>query len=227
MSKPLFIPLKREYFEAFERGEKREEYRPFGPRWNAETCRVGRTVVLSLGYGKARRITGIITSFRVDHHPERLPGWVECYGKKHVLAACIGITYAVKYEPIDRSESRARLARVHVGDRFRAMFGEQVQPMPDQVPPAVECPAPWGFELWQHLHREHGLTLVESELAEIVRKAWQLQVPEGTKLLAKLPLPAQGLASLAAWANAYFGLRLSERPQGWVSIHEPEGGSQG
>lgn len=131
-------------------------------------------------------------------------------------------------EPIDRSESRARLARVHVADRFRAMFGEQVQPMPDQVPPAVECPTPWGFELWQHLHREHGLTLVESELAEIVRKAWQLQVPAGTKLLAKLPLPAQGLASLAAWANAYFGrgLRLSERPQGWVSIHEPEGGSQ-
>lgn len=96
-------------------------------------------------------------------------------------------------------------------------------------PAPVEWPAPWSFELWQHLHREHGVTLVESELAEIVRKAWQLQVPAGTKLLAKLPVTVQGLQSLAAWANAYFGrgLRLSERPQGWVSIHEPEGGSQG
>lgn len=48
--KPLFIPLKREFFQAFKAGEKVEEYRPEGPRWNARTCRVGRPVVLSLGY---------------------------------------------------------------------------------------------------------------------------------------------------------------------------------
>jgi hypothetical protein len=32
MSKPLFIPLKAEFFEAFERGEKDTEYRVYGPR---------------------------------------------------------------------------------------------------------------------------------------------------------------------------------------------------
>lgn len=30
---------------------------------------------------------------------------------------------------------------------------------------------PWGFELWQHLHQEHGLILTESEMQEIVRLA--------------------------------------------------------
>ncbi len=52
----LFIPLKREHFEAFERGEKWYEYRRFGKRWNAKVCRVGRPVVLSLGYGMSRRL---------------------------------------------------------------------------------------------------------------------------------------------------------------------------
>jgi len=28
---------------------------------------------------------------------------------------------------------------------------------------------PWGFELWQHLHQEHGLILTESEMQDIVR----------------------------------------------------------
>lgn len=92
MTCPLFIPLKREYFEAFERGEKLEEFRPFGPRWNPRTCPVGRPVVLSLGYGKARRLTGTVTSFRVENRPERLPGWLDCYGPDKILAACIGIT---------------------------------------------------------------------------------------------------------------------------------------
>lgn len=32
--KPLFIPIKREFFEAFERGDKTHEYRLYGPRWN-------------------------------------------------------------------------------------------------------------------------------------------------------------------------------------------------
>ena len=31
--KPLFIPLKAEFFNAFERGEKTAEYRVYGPRW--------------------------------------------------------------------------------------------------------------------------------------------------------------------------------------------------
>lgn len=233
MSKPLFIPLKREYFEAFERGEKHVEYRPFGPRWNRRTCEIGRRVVLSLGYGKRRRLNGVVTNFHVELDPAILPGWVECYGNKphlrQVAAACIGITVQQPAGTQKLKYGTVRPAQFHASDRFRAMCGEQVTPMPEQVPPAVECPTPWGFELWQHLHCEHGLTLTEDELAQIVRKAWELQVPSGTKLLAKLPLPMQGLQSLLSWANAYFGrgLRLTERPQGWVSIHEPEGGSQG
>ena len=89
--KPLFIPLKREYFEAFERGEKVEEFRSYGPRWNEETCPVGRQVVLSLGYGKQRRLFGRVVSFRKDEQPQLMPAWVHCYGNKHAVAACIGI----------------------------------------------------------------------------------------------------------------------------------------
>lgn len=62
--KPLFIPLKREYFDAFERGEKDTEYRIYGPRWNERVCSVGRPVVLSCGYGKQRRLEGVIREFR-------------------------------------------------------------------------------------------------------------------------------------------------------------------
>lgn len=59
--KPLFIPLRREYFEAFDNGKKDTEYRLYGPRWNERTCVVGRPVILSLG--KQRRLNGVITSF--------------------------------------------------------------------------------------------------------------------------------------------------------------------
>lgn len=61
--KPLFIPLKKEYFEAFERNKKDTEYRLYGPRWNEKTCTVGRAVTLSCGYGKQRRLNGVITHF--------------------------------------------------------------------------------------------------------------------------------------------------------------------
>ena len=89
--RPLFIPLKREFFEAFERGEKWEEFRGFGLRWNYCTCRVGRRVTLSLGYGKARRLTGQIVAFRLDPEPEALPGWIACYGARAGMASRIGI----------------------------------------------------------------------------------------------------------------------------------------
>lgn len=89
MSKPLFIPLKREFFEAFERGEKREEYRMLGPRWNGRTCTPGRPVILSLGYGSKKRLRARVESFRVCATPEALPGWAECYGAKADLAAVI------------------------------------------------------------------------------------------------------------------------------------------
>ncbi|MEW6115627.1 MAG: hypothetical protein AB1553_01845 [Nitrospirota bacterium] len=62
-TKALFIPLKKEHFDAFERGDKTFEFRQFGKRWNERTCKVGRPVVLSCGYGKARRLSGTIKSF--------------------------------------------------------------------------------------------------------------------------------------------------------------------
>lgn len=73
--KPIFIPLCREWFEKFERGEKTKEYRVYGPRWNEKTCRIGRPVILSMGYGKALRLHGKIAGFRVIEF-EHLPGEV-------------------------------------------------------------------------------------------------------------------------------------------------------
>jgi len=73
--KPLFIPLKKEYFEAFERGEKKVEYRAYGARWNENVCVIGRPVVLSCGYGKARRLKGKVVSFMKTKVDKRKAGF--------------------------------------------------------------------------------------------------------------------------------------------------------
>ena len=65
--KPLFIPLKTKWYEQFAAGEKRDELRLYGPRWNERTCRVGRAVTLSKGYGKAHRMTGHVRAFKKQH----------------------------------------------------------------------------------------------------------------------------------------------------------------
>lgn len=93
--KALFIPLKREYFEAFLRGDKTEEYRKHGPRWNEGTCFIGRAVVLSLGYGKANRRMGTISNFYITRG-SALQGYQRialrsCYGTIDIDVACIGI----------------------------------------------------------------------------------------------------------------------------------------
>lgn len=62
--KPLFVPLKREYFEAFRSGNKRTEYRLYGPRWHEGTVIKGRPVTLSLGYSGAR-LTGTVKRMRL------------------------------------------------------------------------------------------------------------------------------------------------------------------
>lgn len=89
--KPLFIPLKAEYFDQFEAGTKTVEYRKRGGRWNHLTCFVGRKVTLSRGYGKHRRLSGVITGFHYDTCPNKLPGWVDCYGEGAGDASCITI----------------------------------------------------------------------------------------------------------------------------------------
>lgn len=81
--KPLFIPLKREYFEQFRTGEKIYEYRPYGPRWNERTCTPGRTVTLSLGYGKKHRLQGTIVSATLDETIRFSTAWINVYGISH------------------------------------------------------------------------------------------------------------------------------------------------
>lgn len=88
--KPLFIPLRRQFFEEFERGDKHFEYRVAGPRWNKKTCWIGRAVTLSLGYGKNRRLRGEITSFSITPTPCKTATWKEIYGERGP-AAKIGI----------------------------------------------------------------------------------------------------------------------------------------
>ena len=62
MAKPLWLPLRRGWFEAFARGEKRHEVRRYNARWNERSCAIGRAVLLSLGYSGAR-LHGQIVSF--------------------------------------------------------------------------------------------------------------------------------------------------------------------
>lgn len=66
--KPLFMPLKAEYFDAFADGTKTIEYRKSGGKWNAKNCTIGRSVTLSSGYGKAKRLSATISSYS-----EKLP----------------------------------------------------------------------------------------------------------------------------------------------------------
>lgn len=95
MAKPLFIPLKTEWFEAFERGEKEHELRRYGPRWSSTACRVGRPVTLSHGYGKQRRLYGRISSFAVVHAsrlwPDDQDAVERTYGTLDINVAVIGI----------------------------------------------------------------------------------------------------------------------------------------
>jgi hypothetical protein len=75
--KPLFVPLKTEYFRQFESGIKKKEYRRYGPGWNERTCRIGRAVTLSHGYSGAR-LKGTITG--IDIFRARKDEGLDTYG---------------------------------------------------------------------------------------------------------------------------------------------------
>ena len=67
--KALFIPLNTEPYEAFKAGSKTIEWRIYGKRWNESTCIPGRGCILSKGYGKKDRLTGVvlgITRHQID-----------------------------------------------------------------------------------------------------------------------------------------------------------------
>lgn len=93
--KPLFIPLKTEYYEAFANGSKREELRRYGPRWNERTCPVGRDVVLSKGYGKQARMTGRVWKFKKQHGSvfgsTYRAAILDVFGTLDIWIACVSI----------------------------------------------------------------------------------------------------------------------------------------
>lgn len=63
--KPLFIPLKTEYYNAFLDGTKTHELRRYGGAWTEKNIWPGRAVTLSKGYGKQHRQSGTVKSFEV------------------------------------------------------------------------------------------------------------------------------------------------------------------
>lgn len=91
MTKPLFIPLKAEYYYEFVAGWKDTEYRVYGPHWNESTCWLGRPVTISKGYGKQERRTGVVAEFRKSYEPCRTRAWIACYPDNPGPAACIRI----------------------------------------------------------------------------------------------------------------------------------------
>lgn len=100
--KPVFIPLKTEWYNAFEAGTKQHELRKYGPRWNTEACRVGREVVISCGYGKHRRMRGVINEFTRCNASELREDYrqavMDTYGTLDLDMAVIGITDLVPVE---------------------------------------------------------------------------------------------------------------------------------
>lgn len=95
-TKPLFIPLKTRYYEAFINGSKTEELRRYGPRWNEKNCAVGRDVVLSKGYGKQHRIAAKVWKFKQQHGSLFGSTYkaeiLNVFGTLDIQIACISIT---------------------------------------------------------------------------------------------------------------------------------------
>jgi len=93
--KPLFIPLQTKYYEQFAAGEKHEELRRYGPRWNEKTCMIDREVVLSKGYGKKNRMTGRISKFKRQHGSTLGYAFqsaiLDVFGTLDIEIACISI----------------------------------------------------------------------------------------------------------------------------------------
>lgn len=100
--KPLFVPLKKEYYEAFKEqlkadcsyeamptSVKTEEFRKYGRTWTEKNCIVGRPVVLSCGYGKANRMLGVVRSFRTTYDFSN--AYLQIYGSTEEPMAAVGI----------------------------------------------------------------------------------------------------------------------------------------
>lgn len=69
--KPVFLPLKRKYWEQFRDGESSVEYRKLGHRWREKAFPSGRGVILSCGYSGPRllarvRSCSVVNSSNID-----------------------------------------------------------------------------------------------------------------------------------------------------------------
>jgi hypothetical protein len=84
--RPLFVPLLGVWFDAFERGEKFDEWRRAGSRWNTERCYPGRAVTLSRGYN-GRRLSARIADVAIRKSSD-LPSAFRLYGD----ALCLVMT---------------------------------------------------------------------------------------------------------------------------------------
>lgn len=83
--RPLFIPLKAAEFDAFAVGEKTTEYRRLGRNFTLASCRVGRQVTLSRGYGKQARLQGTIVA--VETFMARKGQGLDTYGPAATIIA--------------------------------------------------------------------------------------------------------------------------------------------
>lgn len=92
--KALFVPLHTEFFNAFNSGEKTHELREYGPRWNEETCAIGRRVRLRKGYS-GPELWGEIVSFQKvwgqDLPISDREAVTGCYGSSQRFIAKIGV----------------------------------------------------------------------------------------------------------------------------------------
>ncbi len=100
--KPIFIPLKSEYYQAFLDGSKRIEYRRAGVgQFTLAKCTPGRDVTLSKGYGRRDRIRGTVVNSWIEHHEHPTGAIADCYGHQPIDIIAIEIT-------VDRTSSVVR-----------------------------------------------------------------------------------------------------------------------
>jgi len=88
--KPLFVPLKKNWFTDFKNGTKNLEFRGYGPRWNEQVCKIGREVTLRLGYS-GEVLKGRVVSFEkipLDSSPIEAQ---QLYNGRFEYIAAIGV----------------------------------------------------------------------------------------------------------------------------------------
>ena len=100
--KPIFIPLKSQYFEDFKNGSKRIEYRRAGVgQFTLAKCTPGREVTLSKGYGTRDRIRGTVVRSWIERHEYPTGAIAQCYGTEPIDIIAIEIA-------VDRSSCVVR-----------------------------------------------------------------------------------------------------------------------